>query len=231
MKLTVEQHEQVVFYLQHLDIDSQELFEEFYDHIVCSYEARLKKEPELEIKTHIWHHLHIEFGGVTGFKEVIKKHQKGIHWQVTKKFLAIALSYFKWPSVIYTALIFLVLLGIAEISNTPIIIYTFVMISLLTPYAIILLNQVKFKRDIKVQKPGYYRNMRNSAISEIGGFTALSTYYLFYFSTSMREILLFEKYFNQLPIIPTILMAFSTLFSVSLLKLIKEDFKTKLLTT
>jgi hypothetical protein len=64
----------------------------------------------------------------------------------------------------------------------------------------------------------------------MGAFTAFSTYYLWNFSDRMRETIFFESYFNDLPIIPTLLMAVSTLFSASLLRLIKEDFKTELLT-
>lgn len=231
MKLTQEQHEQIVFYLQHLDIDSQELFEEFYDHIVSSYEKHLQVNPELSLKSHIWDYLQPEFGGVGGFKDVIKKHQKGIHWQVTKKFFVIMQSYFKWPTLVYTLITFLVLFGFAQISSQPEIIYIFVTVALVTPYVIIIQNHIKFKKDIKLNQPGYYRNFRNSAINWIGTLTAFSTYYLWNFSDRMRETLFFESYFDDLPIIPTILMAGSTLISVTLLRLTKEDFKTKLLTT
>lgn len=228
MTLTKEQHEQVVFYLQHLDIDSQELFEEFYDHIISSYEHARKTCPERSLREHIWKYLQPEFGGVDGFKSVIRKHKKLIHRAVTKRIFFIALSYFRWPMAAYGVCIFLLLWTISEFTQSPTFVYVITSIGLLVPYTIVLFNQRKFRKQIKLSQPGFYSNSRNDVIAQVAVFSAVSTYYLWFFGGNFKNGSVPESLFDNLPLLPALLMWFSVLYAATLLKVIKEDFKTQL---
>jgi len=146
MKLTVKQHEQVVLYLQHLHIDSQELFEEFYDHIICSYESRLKKEPELDINTHIWHRLLPEFGGVGEFKKVIKKHKKALGWNVSKGVFITGLSAFKERNLLYSFGVFLAAWGLMATAQNLSIMVSLIIICFALPMAMVIHKICKAKQ-------------------------------------------------------------------------------------
>ena len=232
MKLTVEQHEQVVFYLQHLDIDSQELFEEFYDHIVCSYEARLKKEPELEIKTHIWHRLQPEFGGVGGFKKVIKKHEKAIGWNVSKRVFTTSLSTFKGINLLYSLGIFLSAWGLMEITQNLTIMVCLIIACFVLPMAVVIHKHYQFKKSIRENKPGYYRNLRNSIIMT---YSTISLYLLYNLGQlvygSLNNYLGFNHLYSEVPLFQATLIGLAALYYYTMLTVMKHDFKTKLLTT
>ncbi len=232
MKLTVEQHEQVVFYLQHLDIDSQELFEEFYDHIVCSYEARLKNETELDMKSHIWQHLQPEFGGVGEFKKVIKKHERAIGWSVSKRIITTGLLAFKGKNLVYSIAIFLAAWGLMATAKNLTIMTGLIIACFCLPIIIAITKNYQFKKSVRENQPGYYRNMRNSSMLLI---CTLGIYLLYNFGRliyqSLDNYVGFNQLYTEVPLFQATLIVLAILYCYTMLTVMQEDFKTKLLTT
>lgn len=232
MKLTEEQHEQVVFYLQHLDIDSQELFEEFYDHIVCSYEAQLKNDPELDMKSHIRHHLQPEFGGASGFKKIIKKHEKAIGWNVSKRVFATGLSAFKGRNLFYSLGIFLAAWCLMATTQNLTIMVSLIIACFALPMAVVIHKHYQFKKSVRENNPGYYKNLRNSIIMT---YSTLSLYLLYNLGQlvykSLDNHIGFNHLYTEVPLFQATLIGLAVLYCYTMLTVMKHDFKTKLLTT
>lgn len=231
MKLTQEQHDQVVFYLQHLDIDSQELFEEFYDHIISSYEKHLQVNPDLSLKSHIWDYLQLEFGGVGGFKDVIKKHEKTISWNVSKRIVITALSALKGKNLLYSAAVFLSLWVLMATSKNLSIMVGLIIACFCIPMAIAIKKHYQFKKSVRENNPGYYRNMRNGTIML---YATLSLYLLYNLehlvSKSLDSHAGFSHLYTETPLFQATLIGLATLYCYTMLTVMKHDFKTKLLT-
>jgi hypothetical protein len=232
MKLTQEQHEQIVFYLQHLDIDSQELFEEFYDHIVSSFEKHLKVNPDLSLKSHIWDYLQPEFGGVGGFKDVIKRHKKTIAWNVSKRIVITALSAFKGKNLLYSAAVFLSIWGLMATSKNLSILVGLIIACFCLPMAIAIKKHYQFKKSVRENNPGYYQNLRNAGMMQV---CTLSLYLLYNLGhlvyRSLENHPRFSHLYTEVPMFQAALIGLAGLHCYTMLTVMKHDFKTKLLTT
>lgn len=100
--MTEKEHKIICVFLKDHRFNQQELFEEFYDHIVSSYEDRADKTTDI--------HQHLkevlaDFGGKKGMRQILIARHQAYNQVYGKRLRSIFWSFFKWPLIVYTALI------------------------------------------------------------------------------------------------------------------------------
>ncbi|MCE7995122.1 MAG: hypothetical protein HEP71_24295 [Roseivirga sp.] len=100
--MTGKEHKSICAFLIDHRLNQQELFEEFYDHIVSSYEDRPDKAENI--------HSHLEtvlkdLGGKKGMRKILIARHQAYGRVYSKRLKELFWSFFRWPMALYSLLI------------------------------------------------------------------------------------------------------------------------------
>uniref|UniRef100_UPI0040478EB2 hypothetical protein n=1 Tax=Roseivirga sp. TaxID=1964215 RepID=UPI0040478EB2 len=107
---------------------------------------------------------------------MIKKHEKTISWNVSKRIVITTLSAFKGKNLLYSTAVFLLIWGFMTTSKNLTIMVGLIIACFCLPMAIAIKKHYQFKKSVRENNPGYYRNMRNGTIML---YATLSLYLLY----------------------------------------------------
>lgn len=158
--MTEKEHKTICLFLKDHRLNQQELFEEFYDHIVSSFEDRLDKSQNIQ------HHLNqilADFGGTHGIRKIlISRHQ--IYGKIySTKLKRHFWSFFQWPLALYTALTFASIYLLTLIFPAKGLFTILLVLVSLTPIAIGSRFAYKFWMKCKREDKAYRSKLSHSA--------------------------------------------------------------------
>jgi len=161
--MTREEKHIATRYLQDLDFNEKEFFEEMYDHICSSYENR--ETSNQDISTHIYQVLEPAFGGKKGLKKLRSAQARTRGKLVLKRgFFLLGAYLFRWPTVLLTALMCILYFQLFQHYDTLEVFYNTLMVGIYIPFVLVHIGVFRFKRKcIKHDRP-YTKSQVNNTI-------------------------------------------------------------------
>lgn len=214
-------------YLQSLGIKEMEFFEEMYDHIATSYQNRT--DSDQPISDHIDLVITPAFGGRWGIRKLRITQQKTLFKSVSKKALGFFLAFFyKWPYIIATIASVILLMTSLQYEKGNQLYVQVIQVSFLIPLFTMAYSSQRFGSNCRKQGKSYTRSWMNNTIAGVYvsmkllmyGIEHVTAEFLGYSNTVVMT--------RDSSLISVLLCTIHILFSLSCLRLYKEDFQTKL---
>lgn len=158
--MTEKEHKIICEFLKDHRFNQQELFEEFYDHIVTAYESREDRSTDM--------HQHLEevladFGGKKGMRKILIARHQAYNQIYGKRLRSIFWSFFKWPMIVYTALISTAVYLLTLLFPTHELFTWLMLLVSLTPIALAGQFAVRFSLKCKNEGKAYRSRVSQSA--------------------------------------------------------------------
>lgn len=224
MQLTPDVQRYVYDYLKKIDVTNQEMHDEFYDHILSSYEVQLTKTPGMRIEDFIASNIEEGFGGEKGVRKIINAQQREINNQYRRAILQEFSYFLKWPVILLTASIYFGLYkALALFSVNKVILFS-IAISSITPILVVIYGILRFYIECRRHRLPYNYSLKNFMLLNLGLlFGAVPNLYnVFLENTEMTAL--------SAPIITLVALLLTSylLLTLSYLRVIKKNFTFKL---
>ncbi len=162
--ISKEQDKEVRHFLKLVEVKEQEIYNEFYDHIVTAYEERLQNEPSLSIDSYLKNDFQKAFGGVSGIKKIIKSRHAEANRYYRKQFRKIFLSFFRWPMILVVAALFLVIQKCFMLFEVKQVFIVIILISCALPMLLLLSGYLSFYLKCKRARLPYVSSVKNNNV-------------------------------------------------------------------
>ena len=216
-------------YLRNLTFTNKEFYEEMYDHICSSYENR--DQPNQSVEAHILRVIEPSFGGKKGMRKVQQSQAQMRKKIVYKRALELYASYlFKWPTVLTTVIILLVLFLLSQVYSGFAVFEISTMIGLITPFLLSQYGKWRFERECKIHQLPYNDSQVNNTIQFL---SVLGVALLYGFFSIVNRLVFgnpkgFFEFFAQYPISYLPVSMLIIVYAMVCVQLFKENFYLKL---
>ncbi|MGW8121845.1 hypothetical protein ACV07N_04225 [Roseivirga echinicomitans] len=139
----------------------EELYAEFYDHIVSSFEARADKNQD--INAHLKQVLK-DFGGEDGMKKIVWARQKAYARAYRKIVFNHFRTYFRWPLLFTTLLIGILVFQLTQVFQPYWVIFYTLLITTGYGFFFGVRDMILYRRSCKTLKLPYKSSLKNEAI-------------------------------------------------------------------
>ena len=161
MDLTYSDIQQINAFLKRHHLDSQELYEEFYDHIVTSFE---NQEYKPKCITQHLAQLEKDFGGAKGIKKILIARHKSYYKIYDKILIKHFKDLLRWPLILYSLLLSFGIYQLTLVFDpSKLFVFTLIAASLIS-FTYILRLTVQFRLTCRKEQRGYNHRLSHSAI-------------------------------------------------------------------
>ena len=216
-------------YLKGLTFGDKEFYEEMYDHICSAYENR--EEASLTVREFIALVIQPNFGGKAGLRKVYEAQARQRKRMVYKRAVSLFGAYlFRWPTVLVTALLFLILLQLNQLFDEAKVFEICTMIGLVTPFLLAQYGKWRFKQQCKKHRLPYDSSQVNDTVHflSIAGVALLYGFFSLISRWILGERGGFLDFFSQYPVSFLPVSMLLLVYALVCLQLFKEKFQLKL---
>ena len=158
------QDKEIKRFFKLIEIREQEVYDEFYDHVVTDYETQVADRPDLDIRHYLQHEFLPSFGGTKGIKKIIKSRNGQTQRFYQKELKNNFLLYFRWPMIVVAISIYLIFHKCFRLFEVKEVFLWGLVVCSGIPILLGIGGYVSYYVQCKVQKKPYVSSIKNNNV-------------------------------------------------------------------
>ena len=162
--ITEAQNKEIHQFFKLIQVREQEVYDEFYDHVVSDYESQGFAESGMDMKHYLQQEFLPAFGGTEGIKKIIKSRNKHTQTIYRAQFKSNFRSYFRWPMILVAFSLYLIFYKAFQLFEVKEVFVWSLILATGVPILLGMAGYLSFMINCKIQKKPYYSSIKNNGV-------------------------------------------------------------------